>query len=139
MNLIKNMAITESPTRAKFYIYRNLHTGDFSIRHNGRVIEHAKNIIALDCQFKVNEKGRLRVIKEKQKNVHAFVVCDAYLSGNDNPDLKNVFHDLENKLEHITYNPYLNNSFIMYGETIEKANTVFLSHGKCIWRLTENV
>ena len=63
---------------AKYYIYRNLRTGGFSVRHRGLVIDRLNTFVAEDVEFKVNEKGRQQVIKDHQKNVHAFVVADKY-------------------------------------------------------------
>ena len=61
------------------FIYRNLHKGKWSIRSldrddtYGRVIGHASILLMLDCSFTVSEAGRQRVLREKQKNVHAGV------------------------------------------------------------------
>lgn len=38
-----------------------------------RVIAHVESITLKDCLFKVSEKGRQRVLRERQKNVHAGV------------------------------------------------------------------
>ena len=46
----------------------------FSIQQEGVIVGHAKNICLQNVSFKVSEAGRQRVIKERQKNVHAFVV-----------------------------------------------------------------
>lgn len=106
---------------AKYYIYRNLHTGGFSIRHRGLVIERADDIVAENVTFKVNDGGRQRVIREKSKNVHAFVVCDKYkLTVNNNADLKVI-----------TYNPYKLSTFTCEDQPIASANKVALSKGKC--------
>lgn len=62
---------------AKFYIYRNLHVkGHFSIRYKGKVVDHCKSMYANNVQFKVNEKGHQKAIKEKVRNVHAFAIAD---------------------------------------------------------------
>ena len=56
-------------------VYRNLHTGTWSEKDHtsGLVIGHPKSIILADVKFVVGEKSRQRVMKEKSKNVHAFV------------------------------------------------------------------
>ena len=57
-------------------IYRNLHRNCFSVRRNGIVVKHLfddESIALENVSFVVREKGRLRVLKEKKKNVHAFV------------------------------------------------------------------
>lgn len=44
--------------------------------HKGKVIEYRHYLILDNAVFKVSEKGRQRVLKTKQKNVHAGVVGD---------------------------------------------------------------
>ena len=60
-------------------IYRNLHKNCLSIqsreRENyGKIIGYCKSIFLKRPKFVVREKGRLKVIKESRKNVHAFIV-----------------------------------------------------------------
>tara|TARA_R110000744_G_scaffold299835_1_gene409183 strand:- start:65 stop:487 length:423 start_codon:yes stop_codon:yes gene_type:complete len=56
-------------------VYRNLHNGLISIKDvgTGLVLGHADAIDLQGATFIVREAGRQRVIKEKRKNVHAFV------------------------------------------------------------------
>jgi hypothetical protein len=60
------------PTRC----YRNLRTGTMSLQqkvgNSWLVIGHITNIVIKHPKFYVSEPGRQRVIKEKQKNVHAY-------------------------------------------------------------------
>ncbi len=90
--------------KAKYYIYRNLRTGGFSIKHRGIVIKRFKNAIIDNVEFKINESARLRVIAEQRKNVHAFVVSES-ISDIDK-------YVSENNLQKIEYNPYKNKTFI---------------------------
>jgi len=55
-------------------VYRNLHNGLFSVWHQGRVLAHVPEIHLKDVQFRVRESGRQKVLREKRKNVHAFVI-----------------------------------------------------------------
>jgi hypothetical protein len=41
--------------------------------HQGRVVLHAHDVLVNDAILVVQEAGRQRVIREKRKNVHAFV------------------------------------------------------------------
>lgn len=107
---------------AKYYIYRNLHTGGFSVKLRGRVVDRQHGLTAYNVTFKVNESGRQRVIKEKKKNVHAFVVCDKYNYRYDTP---------VDKLEVITYNPYVAANFVCSGRQITEAKEVMFLNGKC--------
>jgi hypothetical protein len=108
---------------AKFYIYRNLRTGGFSIKHHGRVIKRDNFFIAENVTFKVNESGRQRVIQEKRKNVHAYTVCDKYISARSK--------DKVDKLRIITYNPYKSANFTCEDCSIETARKVLFKDGKC--------
>lgn len=64
-------------------VYFNLHKRKLSIQEKRindsgklvwKVVRHADFIFLKDAKFKVSEAGRQKVIKEKKKNVHAFVV-----------------------------------------------------------------
>ena len=86
----------------------------------GRVIDHTHNICLDHAEFVVRESGRQRVLKQKQKNVHAFVrgVMRPSSSSNDN------------RLGNATYNPYLYSSFVdsKTKEPIYKADSVILTN-----------
>jgi hypothetical protein len=56
------------------YVYRNLHNGLFSVWHKGKVLAHVPEIHLENAEFRVRESGRQKVLREKKKNVHAFVV-----------------------------------------------------------------
>ena len=55
-------------------VYKNLARGCYSIQQGGIVRCHAKRLGMYDCQLRVSEAGRQRVLRDKRKNVHAFVV-----------------------------------------------------------------
>ena len=110
---------------AKFYIYRNLHTGGFSIKKRGRVIDRDNFFIGEEVKFKVNELGRQRVIREKRKNVHAYSVVERYTFA------ANKDADLVDKLPVITYNPYIAAYFTCNGNKITEAKKVLFYNGKC--------
>lgn len=89
----------------KVFVYRNLkfkHRPVYSVRDvkTGRVVAHAESITLKDVEFVVGQKGRERVIREKSKNVHAFVKgkpVDAVEQNNSLP---------------ATYNPYKYKTFV---------------------------
>jgi hypothetical protein len=107
---------------AKTYIYWNLHKKCFSFRHKGLVYRHSsgEKLCLRDCSFKVYEKGRERVLKEKIKNVHAFIVTDIVLT---NFIVVDMFKYVE-----VTYNPYKYATFVRKdnGEPIHDAPYVIL-------------
>lgn len=60
------------------YVYRNLKHGRkapplYSIKENGRVIARRHRVLLTNATFIVHEGGRRRALREKRKNVHAFV------------------------------------------------------------------
>ena len=62
----------------KVKVYFNLHKKLFSVvalegKDKGRVIEHTDSIDLSMPIFRVQKAGRERVLKEKRKNVHAYV------------------------------------------------------------------
>ena len=88
----------------KVEVYFNLHKRVFSIRscRTGRVIHHAKHVHIVNPKFVVREGGRQRVLRERKKNVHAFV------RGN-----LTAFKDNPSRLaDTIGYNPYKYDSFV---------------------------
>ena len=64
-------------TNCRVRVYRNLHTGTLSMQtkteKGWRVTAHPHGVILDSCKFVVREGGRQRVLREKRKNVHAFI------------------------------------------------------------------
>lgn len=63
----------------KVFVYYNLHKGCWSVKalegkRAGYVVAHRTKLQIRDATFKVSQAGRLRVLAEKRKNVHAGVV-----------------------------------------------------------------
>jgi hypothetical protein len=60
----------------KVKVYRNLRNGKWSVMDakTRKVVAHATHLDLREVDFKVSQAGRDRVLKEKQKNVHAFAV-----------------------------------------------------------------
>lgn len=54
------------------YIYRNLHNHLLSIKQNN-VVGHSDLILLKNINFVIHQSGHQKTIKEKSKNVHAFV------------------------------------------------------------------
>ncbi len=94
--------------QAKYYVYWNLHKNVFSVKYKGKVIAHLTNFYGTNCEFRVSEKGRQRVLAEKKKNVHSYVVCDSYAEGDFNP-LGPCKLDMQGR---VRYNPYKGPNFV---------------------------
>jgi len=87
--------------------YFNLHKNIFSLQSRekdtyGKVIGHVESVVLKSPKFVVRQAGREKVLKDKKKNVHAFVVghlVDAV--------------DTTNNSKAITYNPYKYSTFVV--------------------------
>lgn len=92
-------------------VYKNLHKSKdypvYSVKSMegedyGRVIDHVRNIVLKDVTFIVSEAGRQRVLRDKRKNVHAFVQGTVI---DEIPTLK-IYN------RRMYYNPYSTKTFI---------------------------
>lgn len=104
-------------------VYYNLHRKCLSVKalegpNKGRVIDHRHHVALVDVTFKVSEAGRQRVLRDKRKNVHAFIVGRL---ATDDDDLL-YGGDFDN----VTYNPYRYSSFVRWGDKapVTKASVV---------------
>ena len=99
----------------------------WSVRDKGKVKHHVGIVVFKHgAKFVVQPAGREKVLKEKRKNVHAFVRGDVTIVS---ADLKkwNNFVD-NNKTRLVSYNPYKKNHFyyVDTGERIEQADDVVM-------------
>jgi hypothetical protein len=62
-------------------VYYNLHKNVLSVRRGGRVQLHTEALELDNVKFVVQPAGREKVLKEKRKNVHAFVRGNYKCSG----------------------------------------------------------
>jgi hypothetical protein len=109
-------------------VYRNLHKKCYSIvslekENYGKVVAHKEEVVLMSARFKVSEKGRQRVIREKRKNVHAYVV------GHLEEQLQGVETWERWLVEEVSYNPYKSGNFQSKkdGRAICEASLVILS------------
>ena len=91
-----------------FRIYFNLHRKLFTVQHKTakgwRVLHHAAEVHMHFPRFKVSEAGRQRVLREKRKNVHAFV--EGIIGDSMNlPDPEDM--------QRVSYNPYKAGTFVL--------------------------
>jgi hypothetical protein len=104
-------------------VYRNLHRGDWSIRSctTGRVIGHSDQVFLADVRLTVQKAGRDRVLREKRKNVHAFMRGELVTTAD--------WHTSHNTDQQVSYNPYKAGSFILKatGEPVTQATRVTLT------------
>lgn len=99
------------------YVYRNLHKKCWSIRQNNIVIAHCTEIVLYNATTKVSVSGRNKVLKERKKNVHAFIVGYVY------SDVDIAFN------KELYYNPYAVSNFVdrVTNDPVLKAEYVLLA------------
>jgi hypothetical protein len=116
-------------------IYFNLHKKVFSIRHKGKVIDHATTVTVLNPKFVVQPAGRAKVLRDRVKNVHAFVRTDS-LWTTENVDTLSKLDpkdDLSSYIpthvERVKYNPYMADTFVSCatGDAIHEAEMAYLA------------
>lgn len=114
----------------KVRVYFNLHTHKWSIKcmKTGLVIGHAGYVELSNAVPVVSEAGRQRVLKEKVKNVHAYLQGDLWQVAGFKPFKNRQLHivncgfgysaqdlmanDTFQRMREITYNPYKYNTFV---------------------------
>ena len=105
-------------TKKRAYVYFNLHKKVWSVRQGGLVKFHCSRVNLKDCQMVVQPAGRAKVIREKKKNVHAFV--RGYLCGDERAIHAFCWDD-------IYYNPYKTDTFVDFqGQSVLRADFVDL-------------
>lgn len=115
----------------RVYVYYNLHSHKWSIKalegkDKGLVIAHAKYVKLSQVVPKVSEAGRQRVLRDKQKNVHAGLtglleevgVVDWKKEGYDVKLYIPIVPKEFDSREILTYNPYKYSAFV--GKHTEK-------------------
>jgi len=97
----------------KVFVYYNLHKCKWSIKalegpQKNKVISHADVVELANVVPKVSEAGRLRVLRDKQKNVHAGLT--GTLKAYADIDVVDLLGS--DAWTEVTYNPYLYNTFV---------------------------
>ena len=113
----------EAPTGQKVFVYYNLRSHVWSVKaltgaNKGLVIAHAEYVTLKNAIPRVSEAGRQRVLRDKQKNVHAGIV------GEWVPFEPPAVHTVA-----ISYNPYKGPTFTFRsnGEAYRGSQWVFMS------------
>jgi ribosomal protein S27AE len=93
----------------KVMVYRNLHKDTFSIQYKSKVILHADYVKLTDVEFRVRPGGNKKVVNEKKKNVHAFVIGN--LVDYCEYPCENLPSEPNDNI--VTYDPYKYQSFVL--------------------------
>ena len=105
-------------------VYYNLRKKCLSVRKRGLVIDHVSSILLKNAEFVVQPAGRKRVVKEKRKNVHAYVAGELVEScWFTRPGTRIWKHK-----QAVTYNPYKHKTFVdrRTGEPVTEAKHVLI-------------
>jgi hypothetical protein len=106
--------------------YRNLHRNTFSVRHKGKVIAYSRHLIIKDCVLFVQPAGRLRVLEEGVKNVHAGVRGTVI-----EMDCISQLKNFKATLTPIRYNPWDCETWVtLDGEPVKRADFVLLTNNQ---------
>ena len=109
--------------------YRNLHKQCWSVvamegENKGRVIAHPQFLQMKNVEFRVQPAGRRRVLRERRKNIHAYVIGSFVPS---------TAHEVWDK---IRYNPYKFETFVdKNGDPVRSADGVFLNTDGALFAL----
>jgi len=121
----------------KIEVYRNLHKKCFSVRHKGKVVgylQDSEQLSLTNVKFAVQPAGRAKVLREKKKNVHAFVRGE-YV-GFKNNLIEEMYFKPFNDLDffNVSYDPYKSDKFIVKsdGKPIAWFPQVLIRGGKVL-------
>jgi len=100
-------------------VYYNLNRHVYSIRAKKCPVTYAKNVMVTNPKFVVRPAGRAAVLRDRQKNVHAFI--------------KGELWEIETRpmidgLKRVRYDPYYAGHFydVLTDEPIHQAETAIL-------------
>jgi len=112
--------INEDSDSLRVRVYRNLNRGGLSIQHKTskgwRVKDYSLYVVLTNCKFTVREGGRQRVLRECQKNVHAWVEGD--LVSTEESDF------LSSEFSEPFYCPYQTDHFSINEERVDSSDGV---------------
>jgi hypothetical protein len=92
--------------------YYNIRRGDYSVRQDGKVIDHVDSITLLDARFNVAPAGRDKVRATGVKNVHATVSGYIVRHASEWARMLDIFTVPTRPIDIITYNPFMYDQFV---------------------------
>lgn len=107
----------------RVHVHRDIRGKIYSVTVRGRVVEKPTHAYLTNVTFKVRPGGRARVLKERRKNVHAFVVGD--LVETDTMNMSGI----PTEAVRVKYDPYACDRFFdpETGEILDSAKEVWLT------------
>lgn len=97
-------------TGKRVQVYRNLHQNCWSVRQSGKVMAHVDYLWLVKARMNVSAKGREKVLRTSQKNVHAYIsgYVDTHYPA---CTLEDFYEEQGYSWEEISYNPYKSGNF----------------------------
>ena len=89
-------------------VFKNPKLGCYNIMQGGLIKATARQIRLRDAEFLVRESGRLRMLRENRRTIHAYI--QGRLVDYAHPDEAKTISQLAGRS--VTYNPYRYNSFV---------------------------
>ena len=127
----------------KLEAYYNLHKNCISARPIGGRVRHYEILCLEDASFSVQPAGRKKVLKEKKKNVHAFVrgnllSCSPYYQHSHDYEGVSINLSIDRLREdarynEVTYNPYKYESFV------RKHNEQPVQYAPHVWIINKHI
>lgn len=105
------------------YVHRDIRAALYSVTVGGRVVEKPEWVHLTSVEFRVRAGGRARVLKEKRKNVHAFIVGEVTTTEQD--EIPGRTRDSVK----VKYDPYVAGDFFVAetGEVVRSAREVWMT------------
>lgn len=99
-------------------VARNLHKKQYSLREGKKVVGYATRLTLQNCTFEINESTRQRILRTRQKEVHAFVVGEPV-----------EVQDMPEGVIQISYNPFRQGQFYRKdsGQPISRASVIYFT------------
>jgi hypothetical protein len=112
--------------RVYFNLNKKLLSVQAKINGSWKVVRYCQSVTLINVTFKVSERGRQRVLKNKRKNVHAYIcgtfICDDLVKRSKQDEWMDL----------ITYNPYKLERFYDGEKYVDTADKVFIK-GRMIY------
>jgi len=116
--------------RVYYNFRRKLFSVQAKVNNKWVVVEHTNSIVLRNAIFKVSEAGRQRVLKQKRKNVHAFIIGERF------PFIPKSFV----YRDEVSYNPYKGPNFVIANQpekSVDEAKYVTIIDNKVIALIPE--
>lgn len=88
-------------------VHYNLRRGDYVISQRGRVVAYAPALVLGEAEFRVSAAGRARVLRLRQRSVHAWIFGRLLSVG----DGLTGSHAAPSSAPRVTYNPFRSPTF----------------------------